>query len=407
MIQQVVETNRTRAGLLLVVNAGSSSIKFSVYSADSDDQGQPVAMGNGSLEKHGDHYRLSFREASNDTDVEQRWPQFEESISDETLGKLIQWIEQHTGERLFAAGHRIVHGGTRTHVAALIDSSVMDEMEALIPIAPLHQPACLAPVRFLAREHPHLPQVACFDTAFHHSLGRLETLYGLPRGLSEEGIRRYGFHGLSYEYIASVLPAYDRRAAAGRTIVAHLGNGASLCALRAGRSCATSMGFTALDGILMGTRPGHLDPGILLYLLRERGMTAEALEHLLYHECGLLGVSGGISSDMRELSASQEPAAKEAIDLYVHTIVREIGAFAAVLGGLDALVFTGGIGEHSASVRARIIEGCAWLGMKVDEQANQVDGPFLSQSSSRVAAWMIPTDEDHVIARHTLQLLNT
>jgi acetate kinase len=407
MIQQVVETNRTRAGLLLVVNAGSSSIKFSVYSADFDDQGQPVAMGNGSLEKHGDHYRLSFREASNDTDVEQRWPQFEESISDETLGKLIQWIEQHTGERLFAAGHRIVHGGTRTHVAALIDSSVMDEMEALIPIAPLHQPACLAPVRFLAREHPHLPQVACFDTAFHHSLGRLETLYGLPRGLSEEGIRRYGFHGLSYEYIASVLPAYDRRAAAGRTIVAHLGNGASLCALRAGRSCATSMGFTALDGILMGTRPGHLDPGILLYLLRERGMTAEALEHLLYHECGLLGVSGGISSDMRELSASQEPAAKEAIDLYVHTIVREIGAFAAVLGGLDALVFTGGIGEHSASVRARIIEGCAWLGMKVDEQANQVDGPFLSQSSSRVAAWMIPTDEDHVIARHTLQLLNT
>jgi acetate kinase len=366
-----------------------------------------VAMGNGSLEKHGDHYRLSFREASNDTDVEQRWPQFEESISDETLGKLIQWIEQHTGERLFAAGHRIVHGGTRTHVAALIDSSVMDEMEALIPIAPLHQPACLAPVRFLAREHPHLPQVACFDTAFHHSLGRLETLYGLPRGLSEEGIRRYGFHGLSYEYIASVLPAYDRRAAAGRTIVAHLGNGASLCALRAGRSCATSMGFTALDGILMGTRPGHLDPGILLYLLRERGMTAEALEHLLYHECGLLGVSGGISSDMRELSASQEPAAKEAIDLYVHTIVREIGAFAAVLGGLDALVFTGGIGEHSASVRARIIEGCAWLGVKVDEQANQVDGPFLSQSSSRVAAWMIPTDEDHVIARHTLQLLNT
>jgi acetate kinase len=407
MIQQVVETNRTRAGLLLVVNAGSSSIKFSVYSADFDDQGQPVAMGNGSLEKHGDHYRLSFREASNDTDVEQRWPQFEESISDETLGKLIQWIEQHTGERLFAAGHRIVHGGTRTHVAALIDSSVMGEMEALIPIAPLHQAACLAPVRFLAREHPHLPQVACFDTAFHHSLGRLETLYGLPRGLSEEGIRRYGFHGLSYEYIASVLPAYDRRAAAGRTIVAHLGNGASLCALRAGRSCATSMGFTALDGILMGTRPGHLDPGILLYLLRERGMTAEALEHLLYHECGLLGVSGGISSDMRELSASQEPAAKEAIDLYVHTIVREIGAFAAVLGGLDALVFTGGIGEHSASVRARIIEGCAWLGMKVDEQANQVDGPFLSQSSSRVAAWMIPTDEDHVIARHTLQLLNT
>jgi len=407
MVEQGFDKNRPRTGLLLVVNAGSSSIKFSLYNADLDDQGQPMACGYGSLEKQSDHYQLSFREASSDADVQEQWPQLEESMGDETLGRLIQWIEQRTGDSLFAAGHRIVHGGSRAQVAALIDSSVMAEMEELIPMAPLHQPACLAPVRFLAREHPYLPQVACFDTAFHHSLGRLETLYGLPRALSEEGIRRYGFHGLSYEYIASVLPAYDRRAAAGRTIVAHLGNGASLCALRGGRSCATSMGFTTLDGILMGTRPGHLDPGIFLYLLRERGMTAEALEHLLYHECGLLGVSGGISSDMRELSASQEPAAKDAIDLYVHTIVREIGAFSAVLGGLDALVFTGGIGEHAAGVRARIIEGCAWLGMKIDEQANQVDGPFLSRSSSRVAAWMIPTDEDHVIARHTLQLLKS
>ena len=412
MVEQLVEPvsvalDQTTSGLLLVVNAGSSSIKFAIYRASLDSHGQPVALGYGSLEKHVDHYWLCFREASGEKDIEEQWPHSEESITDETLGRLIQWIEQHTGDTLSAAGHRIVHGGTRTQVAALIDEAVMAEMEALIPIAPLHQPACLAPVRFLAREHPHLQQVACFDTAFHHSLDRMETLYGLPRALSEEGIRRYGFHGLSFEYIAGVLPAYDRRAAAGRTIVAHLGNGASLCALRGGRSCATSMGFTTLDGILMGTRPGHLDPGILLYLLRERGMTAEALEHLLYHECGLLGVSGGISSDMRELSVSEDPAAKEAIDLYVHTIVREIGAFAAVLGGLDALVFTGGIGEHAASVRARIIEGCAWLGMRIDEQANEVDGPFLSQSSSRVAAWMIPTDEDHVIARHTLQLLDT
>jgi acetate kinase len=339
-------------------------------------------------------------------DVEEQWPQSDESVTDETLGRLVEWIERYTGDTLVAAGHRIVHGGERKQVAALINATVLSEMEALIPIAPLHQPLCLAPVRYLAREHPRLPQVACFDTAFHHSLDRLETLYGLPRALSEEGIRRYGFHGLSYEYIASVLPGHDSRAAAGRTIVAHLGNGASLCALRGGLSCTTSMGFTTLDGILMGTRPGHLDPGILLYLLRERGMTVQALEHLLYHECGVLGVSGGISSDMRELSASQAPEAKEAIDVYVRTIVREIGAFAAVLGGLDALVFTGGIGEHAAAIRASVIEGCAWLGLEIDERANREHGPCLSHPDSRVAAWVIPTDEDNVIARHTLQLLH-
>lgn len=394
-------------GLLLVVNAGSSSIKFTVYQSKTDAQGQPVAFGQGSLERQNDVYRSRFRKVGSDTEVEEEWPSSDEWLTDLTFARLIHWLEDHIGATLCAAGHRIVHGGTRAHVAALIDPTLLAEMEALIPIAPLHQPVCLAPVRFLAREHPLLPQVACFDTAFHHSLDRLETLYGLPRALSEEGIRRYGFHGLSYEYIAGVLPAYDPRAAAGRTIVAHLGNGASLCALRGGRSCATSMGFTALDGILMGTRPGHLDPGILLYLLRERGMTAMALEHMLYHECGLFGVSGGFSSDMRELSASSAPEAKEAIDLYVHNVVREIGAFCAVLGGLDALVFTGGVGEHAAAVRACILEGCAWLGVEIDEQANHDHGPCLSRLGSRVAAWMIPTDEDRVIARHTLHLLQS
>ena len=404
--QARVTVGPSAEGLLLVMNAGSSSIKFSIYPSSLDDQGQPVARGHGSLERQGNVYRLRFREVAGDVDVEEQWPQSDESVTDETLGRLVEWIERYTGDTLVAAGHRIVHGGERKQVAALINATVLSEMEALIPIAPLHQPLCLAPVRYLAREHPRLPQVACFDTAFHHSLDRLETLYGLPRALSEEGIRRYGFHGLSYEYIASVLPGYDSRAAAGRTIVAHLGNGASLCALRGGLSCATSMGFTTLDGILMGTRPGHLDPGILLYLLRERGMTVQALEHLLYHECGVLGVSGGISSDMRELSASQAPEAKEAIDVYVRTIVREIGAFAAVLGGLDALVFTGGIGEHAAAIRAGVIEGCAWLGLEIDERANREHGPCLSHPDSRVAAWVIPTDEDNVIARHTLQLLH-
>lgn len=404
--QALVSMRPPSEGLLLVVNAGSSSIKFSLYHSSLDDQGQPVARGHGSLERQTDVYQLRYREVASEADVEEQWPQSDESVTDETLGRLVQWIERYTGDTLFAAGHRIVHGGTRTQVAALIDSAVLTEMEALIPIAPLHQPVCLAPVRFLAREHPRLPQVACFDTAFHHTLDRLETLYGLPRALSEEGIHRYGFHGLSYEYIASVLPDYDLRAAEGRTIVAHLGNGASLCALRGGRSCATSMGFTTLDGILMGTRPGHLDPGILLYLLRERGMTVQALEHLLYHESGLLGVSGGLSSDMRKLSASQAPEARDAIDLYVRSVVREIGAFAAVLGGLDALVFTGGIGEHAAAVRAGILEGCTWLGLEIDEQANRDHGPRLSRPGSRVAAWMIATDEDRVIARHTLHLLH-
>ncbi|MGV8918831.1 MAG: acetate/propionate family kinase [Pseudomonas sp.] len=391
-------------GLLLVVNAGSSSIKFSLYRSRLDALGHALPKGRGSLERQADHYRLRFSAAGQD--VETQWPLQGDTISDSTLSRLIEWIEHYTRQTLMAAGHRIVHGGTRTDAAVLIDAAVMTEMEALIPIAPLHQPVCLAPVRFLAREHPHLPQVACFDTAFHHTLDRLETLYGIPRALSEEGIRRYGFHGLSYEYIASVLPSYDPSAALGRTIVAHLGNGASLCALRAGCSYATSMGFTTLDGILMGTRPGHLDPGIVLYLMLEKGMSAEALEHWLYHECGLLGVSGGISSDMRELSASPAPEAKEAIELYVRAVLREIGAFAAVLGGLDALVLTGGIGEHASAVRAGILEGCAWLGLEIDPQANRDHGPSLSQANSRVTAWMIPTDEDQMIARHTLKLLH-
>ncbi|MBD1600619.1 acetate/propionate family kinase [Pseudomonas typographi] len=389
---------------LLVLNAGSSSIKFSLYRATPDVQGEPVLRGQGSLEQRPGQWRLAFVDASGNAQHEQ-WPLPEEGAPGDSLEPLVAWIERHTGAPLAAAGHRIVHGGSRQAVAARVDGALLDELQALTPIAPLHQPLCLAPVRFLARRHPQLPQVACFDTAFHHTLDALECHYGLPRHLTDEGVRRYGFHGLSYEYIAGALPGYDAEAARGRTIVAHLGNGASLCALHKGRSRATSMGFTTLDGLLMGSRPGHLDPGILLYLLRERGLSVQALEHLLYHECGLLGVSGGISGDMRELLASDSSAAREAVALYVHNVVREIGAFSAVLGGLDAVVLTGGIGEHAAAVRAGILRGCAWLGVQLDEQANEAAGPRLSRPGSPVSAWMIPTDEDRVIARHTLKLL--
>lgn len=389
-------------GSLLVLNAGSSSLKFTLYHAIAGERGEPVALGQGSLEWRAGQSVLVFTDAQGQV-VKEHWPLPAED--GDPLEHLLPWIEAHTEGPLVAAGHRVVHGGSRRDVAALVDEPLLAELQALTSIAPLHQPLCLAPIRFLASRHPGLPQVACFDTAFHHTLDPLETMYGLPRQLTEDGLRRYGFHGLSYEYIASALSQRDPAAAVGRTIVAHLGNGASLCALDAGRSRATSMGFTTLDGLLMGSRPGHLDPGILLYLMRERGLSAQALEHLLYHECGLLGVSGGISSDMRTLLASDQVAAHEAVSLYVHNVVREIGSFAAVLGGLDALVFTGGIGEHAAPVRAAIMRGCAWLGLEFDEASNQASVSQLSSARSPVRAWMIPTDEDRVIARHTLKLL--
>jgi acetate kinase len=257
----------------------------------------------------------------------------------------------------------------------------------------------VAAIRAVAAKAPELPQVACFDTAFHRSQPPLAQAFALPRGLADEGVRRYGFHGLSYEYIASVLPGVDAKAAAGRTVVAHLGNGASMCALRAGKSVATTMGFTPLDGLPMGTRCGALDPGVLLYLLDEHKLDARAIERLLYHESGLLGVSG-IASDMRTLLGSDDPRAAEAIDLFVYRIGRELGSLAAALGGLDALVFTGGIGEHAAPIRARVCRAAAWLGIELDEDANAADGRCITQPSSRVAAFVIPTNEELMIARH-------
>jgi acetate kinase len=285
-----------------------------------------------------------------------------------------------------------------------IDESILATLERLVPLAPLHQPHNLAPIRTLLKRSPELPQVACFDTAFHRAQPAVAQAYALPRAITERGVRRYGFHGLSYEYIASVRAEHDSRAARGKTVVLHLGNGSSMCAIADGRSVATTMGFTAADGLPMGTRCGSLDPGVMLYLMDELGMDARSIEKLIYQQSGLLGVSG-ISSDMRTLQASTDPAAKAAIDLLIYRIGRELGSLAAALRGLDAIVFTAGIGEHSASLRERVCRDAAWLGVDLDQRANEAHGPRLTTAASRVAAWVIPTDEELMIARHTRRVL--
>jgi acetate kinase len=303
-------------------------------------------------------------------------------------------------------GHRVVHGGTKFHAPVLVNPETLAELETLNPLAPLHQPHNVAVIRAVVQMAPNLPQVACFDTAFHRTQPAVVQAFALPRRYAEEGVRRYGFHGLSYEYIASVLPTIDRRAAEGRTVVAHLGNGASMCALSGGRSVATTMSFTPLDGLVMGTRSGAVDPGVLLYLMKQHGMDADALQRLLYYQSGLLAVSG-ISSDMRTLLASSDRRAAEALDLFVYRITRELGSLAAALGGLDALVFTGGIGENAISIRTRVCRDASWLGLEFDEEANANGGPCISRKGSRVSAWVIPTNEELMIALHTRRLLGS
>jgi len=299
-----------------------------------------------------------------------------------------------------------VHGGAEYSRPVLVDAAVFNTLEHLIPLAPLHLPHNLAAIRAVRENQPQLPQVACFDTAFHRAHPQLSDLYALPWKYYEAGVRRYGFHGLSYEYIAATLPRVAPEIADGRVIVAHLGNGASLCALRAGKSQDSTMGFSPLDGIPMGTRPGGIDPGVLLYLAGQHGMSPAALEDLLYRESGLLGLSG-ISNDMRMLLESREPQARLAVDYFVHYVAKEIGALAAVLGGLDALVFTAGIGENSAVIRARIVNACGWLGMTLAADANQQGGPRISAKGSAVSAWVVPTNEELMIARHTYALVTS
>jgi acetate kinase len=298
----------------------------------------------------------------------------------------------------------VVHGGAEFSQAVRIDAQVLAKLESLIPLAPLHQPHNLKPIRIVAELEPQVPQFACFDTAFHHGQREVAQAFALPGTITGRGVRRYGFHGLSYEYIASELPRIEPKAAAGRVIAAHLGNGASMCALDAGKSVASTMGFTAVDGLPMGTRCGNVDPGVILYLMDQLKMDTRAVEKLIYHESGLLGVSG-MSSDMRTLLASDDPRARFAVDLFVYRIGRELGALAATLKGIDAIVFTAGIGEHAAVIRERICRDAAWLGVELDAAANEAGGPRISTASSKVSAWVIPTNEELMIARHSCTLL--
>jgi acetate kinase len=310
------------------------------------------------------------------------------------------------GHRIVAAGHRVVHGGTRFTGPTLVDAETISEIDELVPLAPLHQPHNVAAIMAVARMAPSLPQVACFDTAFHRTQPEVAQAVALPREYTEEGIRRYGFHGLSYEYVADKLPSVAPDLAKGRVVVAHLGSGASMCAIHAGKSVECTLGFTALDGLPMGTRPGQLDPGIVLYLMSEKGMSAKEIERFLYNECGLKGLSG-ISNDVRDLLESQDPRAKRALDHFVYRIALSAGMLTSAMGGIDGFVFTAGIGENAPSIRAAVAKRLAWLGLELDTEANVIGAPRISREGSRVACYVIPTDEELMIARHTLQVLRT
>lgn len=382
---------------ILVLNAGSSSVKFSTYDVAG---ATPRLVTHGEIERIGHAPRLRIRSVGDGTVETRALP------ADTDHARAIDGLlDRHPVGGLRAVGHRVVHGGTRYTAPVRVDAEVLAALEALVPLAPLHQPHNLAPMRALLARAPALPQIACFDTAFHRTQTEVAQAYAVPRWLVDRGVRRYGFHGLSYESVAARLPEVDAAAAAGRTLVLHLGNGASLCALRGGRSVATTMGFTALEGLPMGTRCGSLDPGVVLFLVDQLGMDVHAVEHLLYHESGLLGLSG-FASDMRALEASGAPEAEFAIDVFCHRIVREIGSACAVLGGVDAIVFTAGIGENSVGVRRRVCEALGWLGLDFDADANAAGGPGLTRPGSRVRAWVMQTDEEAVIARHTLERLS-
>jgi acetate kinase len=388
------------SGCIAVLNAGSSSIKFALYQAD----GAWDAIFRGQIEQIGVSPRLRIVDAAGEQVVERSWRAEELDHRAATQVLLETARDLLEGEPVMAVGHRVVHGGTKYAAPIRTDPEVIAGLAALAPLAPLHQPHNLGPIQTIAELVPQMPQVACFDTAFHQSQPQLAQLFAIPRKFTDAGIRRYGFHGLSYEYVAGRLAEIAPDLAKGKVVIAHLGNGASLCALSEGRSVATTMGFTAVDGLVMGTRCGAIDPGALIYLMDTYGMDARALEALVYRQSGLLGVSG-ISSDMRTLRASTDPAAAEAVALFVYRIVREIGALAATLGGVDGLVLTGGIGEHDVAGRAEIAEGCRWLGVDLDPVRNAKGAGRITSDASRIPAWVIPTDEEGMIARHTAAVL--
>ncbi len=387
------------ADVVLVLNAGSSSLKFSLFDVAA---GQPALQLHGQVEGVDTAPRFVARDAQGAEVGAKVWAEGAALGHDGAIAHLVDFLREHRGDsRLVAVGHRVVHGGLAFAEAVRVTPEVTAALARLSPLAPLHQPHNLAPIEILAKLQPGLPQVACFDTAFHRAQPEAAQAFALPPAITGLGVRRYGFHGLSYEYIAGVLPQVDAKAAAGRTVVAHLGNGSSMCALVAGRSVASTMGFTAVDGLPMGTRCGNLDPGVVLYLIDELGMDARAIESLIYTQSGLLGVSG-LSSDMRVLLASSDERARFAIELYTYRLGRELGSLAAAAGGLDALVFTAGIGENAPAIRERVCRDAAWLGVVLDPAANRSGGPRISAPGSRVTVWVLPTDEELMIARHTL-----
>lgn len=388
---------------ILVLNAGSSSLKFALFDTA---EGRLGLVAGGQLAGLATAPTFDVQDASGRALAGQRWQAGTRLDHEGALEHVLGWIrtEYAGGRRLIAVGHRVVHGGADHAAPVRIDAEVVESVEKLVPLAPLHLPHNLAPIRMLLSRAPELPQVACFDTAMHRGQPRLAQLYALPLEFEAAGVRGYGFHGLSYEYVATVLPQFDARAGAGKTVVLHLGNGASMCALEGGRSVATTMGFTAVDGLPMGTRSGALDPGVLLYLMDAHHMDARGIETLIYQKSGLLGVSG-LSGDMRMLLGANDPRAKLAVDLFVYRIGRELGSLAAALGGLDAVVFTAGIGEHAAPIRERVCRDAAWLGIALDPEANAAHGPRISAAGSPIAVWVIPTDEELMIARHTRDLL--
>jgi acetate kinase len=386
----------------LVLNAGSSSLKFCVYWRPEVENWRLGVRGQ--IEGIGTSPQLSVKDAEGASLADQT---LDAAVRDgrQALDALAGWLRsRYGGARVLGVGHRVVHGGPRHAQPTVVSRQVLAELQQLIPLAPLHQPHNLAAIEAVFERLPDVPQVACFDTAFHRGHSAVAELIPLPRNLCQSGLQRYGFHGLSYEYIASVLPQVAPEIARGRVIVAHLGSGASLCALKDAKSVDSSLSFTALDGLCMGTRPGTVDPGVILYLFQNLGLSARQVEDILYKKSGLLGISG-ISNDMRDLLASNEPGARLALDYFVYRAAKEIGALAAVLGGIDGLVFTAGIGENSAEIRRRICESSSWLGLDLDAEANARKGPRISRPGSKVSAWVIPTNEELMIARHTGQLL--
>ncbi len=390
---------------ILVLNAGSSSIKFSVFRQNG---GSDLELDSkGQIEGIGVRPRFSAKSASGEKLIEEEWEKKESGGHGRAFANLAAWLKGHYQDQveLAAVGHRVLHGGQEYAKPIRVDAKVMEKLRSFISLGPLHQPNNLAGIDAAMEETPEIPQIACFDTAFHRGREPVTDRFALPRKYEDLGVLRYGFHGLSYEYIARAIGEQAPHLADKRVVVAHLGNGSSMCALKNGRSYDTTMGFTALDGLCMGTRTGAIDAGVLLWLLQDQGMDAKQIETLLYKESGLLGISGGLSSDMRDLLESDDPKAADAVEFFVYRIVKELGALTAAMGGLDALVFTAGIGENSAEIRKRVVERASAFGFKLDAAANANGRGCITTESSTPEVWVIPTNEELMIAQHAANIV--